>query len=224
MQKFIYPNALNSTEAPAVVTCAAHSTSIYYCSPDKSLHPIRFIWAWHAAGIFFYPPVFPRRVSFFFSSLPINGLKMTGRERHIPYNIDTLWSVYLLTQPQISSDTNQIRGARGERRGRGRGGGRGGWCQPQSEELLLFSLHLFPNTPAGGEQLQHRSSAEFIITAASKESHQMIHEIKRNGERFVHKYDVYSVDHTRSCTSNLQDLHQSPQPLLQNKAQLSPIL
>ena len=123
MQKFIYPNALNSTEAPAVVTCAAHSTSIYYCSPDKSLHPIRFIWAWHAAGIFFYPPVFPRRVSFFFSSLPINGLKMTGRERHIPYNIDTLWSVYLLTQPQISSDTNQIRGARGERRGRGRGGG-----------------------------------------------------------------------------------------------------
>lgn len=161
-QKSIYPNTLNSTEAPAVVTCAARSTSIYYCSPDKSLHPIRFIWAWHAAGIFFYPPAFPRR--FFFSSLHINGLKMTGRERHIPYNIDTLWSVYLLTRPQISSDTNQIRGARGERRGR-RGGGE--WCQPQSEELLLFSLHLFPDTPAGGQQLQHRSSAEFILTAAN---------------------------------------------------------
>lgn len=33
------------------------SAAIYYCSPDKSLHPIRFIWAWQPAGIF-YPAAF----------------------------------------------------------------------------------------------------------------------------------------------------------------------
>lgn len=54
---FFFPreeNILAGNEAAAVVTFSP--PAIYYRSPDKSLQPIRFIWAYHPAGIFYQLP------------------------------------------------------------------------------------------------------------------------------------------------------------------------
>lgn len=47
-------NILAGNEAAAVVTFSP--PAIYYCSPHKSLQPIRFIWAYHPAGILYQLP------------------------------------------------------------------------------------------------------------------------------------------------------------------------
>lgn len=62
----------SGTEAVTVVTCTDGSTAVYYCTPDKSLRPIRFIWAWHPAGI-----LYPLLSSVLFTLMDWNDKKNT---------------------------------------------------------------------------------------------------------------------------------------------------
>lgn len=119
------------------------STAVYYRSPDKSLHPIRFIWAWHPAGVFY-----PLLSSMLFY---INGQKW--QKTAFPATLTPC--VCLLTQPQnlISHMSDHAMQNK--------------WCQPQSKELLRLNLNLF-RCSCWDEQLLHRLSAEFIIAIAIK--------------------------------------------------------
>lgn len=79
------------------------------------------------------------------------------QKKPIPNNIDTLWSVTSnTTSDLLSSTSDQKHSARNARQSK------------RSALLLLFSLHLFRYS-CWDEQLPHRSSAEFIITAATRQ-------------------------------------------------------
>lgn len=125
-------NISNSTEAVAVVTCTDGSTAIYYSSPDKSLHPIRFIWAWHPAGIF-YPLLF----------LCATLMDSNDRQRNTFPTTLTPCGQLPLTRPQISSAAYIGSEALGE----------GKQCRTNDINLKArtcsYLVFIYSDTPAG---------------------------------------------------------------------------
>lgn len=92
---FFFPreeNILAGNEAAAVVTFSP--PAIYYRSPDKSLQPIRFIWAYHPAGIFYQLPSYD----------PFTVFAMT----HSPDDVDTWWSLPLQHFPLLRAPIQQV--------------------------------------------------------------------------------------------------------------------